>query len=73
MRQRLCAGKRSCMRSWLGYALAVFAALGAMLGLFLIVAAGGNEPEPIRAVGVELLVIAAIAGAAAAFVLRSRK
>lgn len=58
------------MRKWVGYALAVFAALGALLGLFLIVAAGGNEPESIRAGGVELLVIAAVAGIAAVLVSR---
>jgi hypothetical protein len=60
------------MRSWIGYALAVVAALGALLGLFLIVAAGGNESESIRAGGVELLVVAVVAAIAAVLVLRRK-
>jgi hypothetical protein len=60
------------IRTWVGYALAVLAAIGALLGLFFIFAAGGNEPEPIRFAGVQFLVIAAAAGTLAAFVFRSR-
>ncbi len=60
------------MRSGIGYALAIFAASCALLGVFLIVAAGGNEPQPIRVGGVYLLVVAAIAGVAGVLVLRSR-
>ena len=60
------------IRSWVGYALAVIAAIGALVGLFFIIAAGGNEPEPIRFAGVQFLVIA-VAGVLAALVLRSRR
>jgi hypothetical protein len=61
------------MRTWAGSALAVLAAIGVLLGLFFIFAAGGNEPEPIRFAGVQFLVIAAVVGVLAALVLRSRR
>jgi hypothetical protein len=61
------------MRSSAGYALAVIAAVGALVGLLFLVAAGGNEPEPIRFAGVQFLVIAAVAGVLAALLLRSRR
>jgi hypothetical protein len=61
------------IRSWVGYALAVIAAVGVLVGLFFIFAAGGNEPEPIRFAGVQFLVIAAVAGVFAALVLRPRR
>jgi hypothetical protein len=60
------------MRSWVGYALAALSALLAAIGVFFVVAAGGNEPQAIRASGVYLLALAAAFGVAAALVLRSR-
>ena len=57
----------------LGYVLAVIAALLAVVGLIFVFAAGGNEPEPIRATGVYILALAVAIGLAATFTLRSGK
>lgn len=60
------------MRAWFGYALALIAATLAVVGLWFVLAAGGNEPEPIRAAGVFMLALAAAIGLAAALALRRR-
>jgi len=61
------------MRTGIGYALIVVAALCGALGVFFVVAAGGHEPQPIRAAGVMLLAVAGALGLPAMFILRSRR
>ena len=60
------------MQRGAGYLLGVLAAILGVTGVFFVVAAGGNEPEPIRAAGAFMLALAAAIGGLAAVLLRKR-
>jgi hypothetical protein len=61
------------VRTGIAYTLIGLAVVGAAVGVWFVVAAGGHEPQPIRAAGVELLVAAGLLGLAGILILRSRR
>jgi hypothetical protein len=61
------------MRLAIGLTLAVMAALLGIVGAWFTLAAGGNEPEPIRAAGITMLALAALLGIGAVLALLSRR
>jgi hypothetical protein len=60
------------MRRGIGWTLGVLSALLGATGIWFIVAAGGNEPEPIRVAGGFMLALAGVIFAAAALLLRPK-
>ncbi len=60
------------MRRAAGYVLAAVAAVLLVLGAWFVLAAGGNEPEPIMVTGGFMLALAAVIGVAAAVLLRAK-
>jgi hypothetical protein len=60
------------MRRAAGYVLAVFTAILVVVGTWFVLAAGGNEPEPIIVTGGFMLALGAVIGVGAAVLLRSK-
>ncbi len=60
------------MRRAAGYVLAAVAAVLVVLGAWFVLAAGGNEPEPIMVTGGFMLALSAVIGVAAAVLLRAK-
>ncbi len=60
------------MRRSAGYVVGVVAALLMVVGAWFVLAAGGNEPEPVMVTGGFMLALAAVLGVAAALLLRAK-